>query len=260
MVINNPAARLLSILEKGKELNPEMNCRKAWCSLLSVGINDKAILMGRLGKVMSLSTEILARLENIDGIKVERYIHWQTPLDSAFSQNNLQGKWNEFNKFIDAHVINYLSMTSDLLSLKAPDPTISSASLESILSNSRSLIEEVKASEIPPKIKDFMIKQLYKVCMAVEEYEINGAEAISSAVESAFGYGLLNGEAVELTKTNSTSKRFWQKMANIALVVSISTGVQQLAAPILNLLPEIDFSTQDPTVINDTESLDRKGA
>jgi hypothetical protein len=105
-----------------------------------------------------------------------------------------------------------------------------------------------------------MIKQLYKVCMAVEEYEINGAEAISSAVESAFGYGLLHGEAVELTKSNSTSKKFWQQMANIALIVSISTGVQQLAAPIVNLLPEIDFSTQEPTVVSDKEPLDHERA
>ena len=259
MTINNPAARLLNILEQGKAINPETNCRKAWCQLLSVDVSDKAVLMGRLGKVMSLSTEILSRLHNIDGLKVERYIHWQTPLDNAFSQNNLQGKWNGFSQFIDAHVINYLSMTSDLLSLRSPDPTIPAPSLESILSNARDLIEEVKVSDLPPKIKDFMIKQLYKVCMAVEEYEINGAEAVSSAVESAFGYGLLHGDAVELARTNSTSKKFWQQMANIALVVSISTGVQQLAAPIVKLLPEIDFSAQEQSTSRNKEgSLERE--
>lgn len=260
MLINNPAARLLNILEKGKELAPDTSCRKAWCSILSVDIKDKAILMGRLGHVMALPAEILARLKSIDGIKVDRYTHWHLPIDSAFSRNNLQGKWSEFNNHIDTHVINYLSMTADLLSIKTPDPTIPSASLESILSNSRNLIEEVKASDIPPKTKDFMIKQLYKVCLAVEEYEINGAETISSAVESAFGYGVLNGEAVELAKTNPLSKKFWQQMANIALIISISTGVQQLAAPIVKLLPEIDFSVTGSEVSGDSESIDTKDA
>lgn len=244
MTIDNPAARLLNILERGRELPSDMSCRKAWCQLLSVGIKDKAILMGRLGKVMSLSTEIISRLKNIDGIKVDRYIHWETPLDKAFLQNNLNGQWKAFNDHVDDHVINYLSMTSDLLSHKLPEPVLSKPSLDSILSNARSLIDEVKDSEIPVAIREFMIKQLHKICMAVEEYEINGAESISSAVESAFGYGVLHGESVELAKTDSTTKKFWQNMANIALIVSISTGVQQLAAPIVNLLPEIDFNQE----------------
>ncbi|MCH8543718.1 MAG: hypothetical protein LAT61_09120 [Alcanivorax sp.] len=244
MAIDNPAARLLNILEQGREIPPDMNCRKAWCQLLSVGIKDKAVLMGRLGKVMSLSTEILSRLNSIEGIKVERYIHWETPLDKAFLQNHLNGPWKAFKDHIDDHVINYLSMTSDLLSHKSPEPVLSRSSLDSILSNARDLIDEVKLSEIPIAIKEFMLKQLRKICLAVEEYEINGAESISSVVESAFGYGVLHGESVELAKTDGMTKKFWQNMANIALIVSISTGVQQLAAPIVNLLPEIDFNQE----------------
>ncbi|MDL2195283.1 hypothetical protein [Shewanella algae] len=256
MKLDNPAARLLMILEKGLEIQDEMNCRKAWCKLLDVQPGGNAILMGRIGKVMSLSTDILESLNNIGGVKVDRYLHWVTPVEQAFIQNDLNGAWKGFKGQINDHVINYLSMTSDLLSHKCPEPILSDSSLESILKNARSLIDEIRESDLPSKIKEFMVKHLYKVCLAVEEHSISGAESVSNAVESAFGYGVLHGDSVELAKTNSVAKKFWQQMANVALIVSISTGVQQLAPPIMKLLPEISF--EESTIQEDPEATSGK--
>ncbi|HCH01038.1 MAG TPA: hypothetical protein DEV85_03980 [Vibrio sp.] len=255
MKLDNPAARLLAILEEGLEYKPDSVCRDVWCEILNVEKGDNATLMGRIGKVMSLSTDIIESLNNIGGIKTERYLHWVNPIETAFIQNNLNGQWNGFRGQINAHVINYLSMTSDLLSHKCPQPILEDSSLESILANARALIDEVRQSDLPSSIKDFMVKQLHKVCLAVEEHSIRGSESVSNAVESAFGYGVLNTEAVELAKTNPVAKKFWQNMANIALVVSISTGVQQLAPPIMKLLPEINFNEE--MVVSDGEELNK---
>jgi len=241
MTLNNPAARLLNILEEGLEFSDDMPCRNAWNRLLDVSNGDNAILMGRIGKVMSLSTDIMESLNNIGGVNVERYLHWVEPVEKAFIQNNLNGPWKGFKGQINTHVINYLSMTSDLLSHKCTEPLISDSSLESILNNARSLIDEVRDSDLPEEVKNFMVKQLHKICLAVEEHSISGSESVSSAVESAFGYGVLHGDAVELAKSSPVAKKFWQQMANVALIVSISTGVQQLAPPIMKLLPEINF-------------------
>lgn len=241
MNLDNPAARLLVILEKGLELQDEIKCRKAWCKILDVADGNNAILMGRIGKVMSLSTDILESLNNIGGIKADRYLHWVNPVEQAFIQNNLNGPWKGFKGQINDHVINYLSMTSDLLSHKCAEPIISNSSLDSILNSARSLIDEVRSSDLPSDIKKFMVKHLHKICLAVEEHSICGAESVSNAVESAFGYGVLHGESVDLAKTNPIAKKFWQQMANVALIISVSTGVQQLAPPIMKLLPEISF-------------------
>lgn len=254
MLLNNPAARLLSILEKGLEHKNEAGCRAVWCQLLNVENGDQATLMGRIGKVMSLTTDIMESLNTIGGVKVERYLHWVNPIENAFIKNDLNGHWGGFRSQINVHVINYLSMTSDLLSHQRPERILDKPSLESILENARELIDEVRLSDIPEQVKSFMIKLLHKVCMAVEEHSINGSEVISSAVESAFGYGVLHAEVVELAKTNKTAKKFWQGMANIALIVSISTGVQQLAPPVMKLLPEIHFG-KDPS--EQSESLNK---
>lgn len=241
MKLDNPAARLLSILERGNQLPDTKNCREAWSELLDVKKGDNAVLMGRIGRVMALSTDIIEKLENIGDIQVDRYMHWVKPVENAFIKNNLNGQWKDFKGQINSHVINYLSMTSDLISHKSPEPIISESHLSSILDTAKSLIKDVRKSNLPADIKEFMIKHLYKVCLAVEEYIIRGSESVSTVIESAFGYGVLHGNSVELAKTNEVAKRFWQSMANIALIVSISTGVQQLAPPIIDLLPDISF-------------------
>lgn len=248
MELDNPAARLLSILERGNQLPETKSCRDAWCELLDVKKSEHAILMGRIGRVMALSTDIVERLENIGGIKVDRYMHWVKPLENAFIKNNLNGPWKEFRGQINTHVINYLSMTSDLLSHKCPEPIISESNLDTILNTARGLIDDVRKSDLPADIKEFMIRHLYKICLAVEEYIIRGSESVSTVIESAFGYGVLHGESVELAKTNPVAKKFWQSMANIALIVSVSTGVQQLAPPIMNLLPGISFEGVDVVI------------
>jgi hypothetical protein len=243
MTLDNPAARLLRILENGKKNSSSQNNRVAWCALLNVKIEDKALLMGRLGKVMSLSADIIERLNSIDGLNVDRHIHWARPLDNAFSKNNLNASWHEFITYIDVHVINYLSATADLLSHKMVEPTIDKIELEQILQNSKDLIVEIKKSDIPQDIKSNMLKYLYKVCLAIEEYQITGASNISIVTEIAFGHGVLYSDSIDIAKSNNTAKKFWQFMGKLALIVSVSAGVQQLSPTVLKMLPNIDFET-----------------
>jgi len=53
MNYDNPAERLLSLLERGKAKAPATNCRTVWEELLEVN-GDSPLLMARLGKVMEL--------------------------------------------------------------------------------------------------------------------------------------------------------------------------------------------------------------
>ncbi|EGX8244403.1 hypothetical protein JS781_004368 [Salmonella enterica subsp. enterica serovar Reading] len=50
--IDNPAQRLLDILEAGKKLPDTWNCRNAWIELLNVEENNEQHLLSRLAKVM----------------------------------------------------------------------------------------------------------------------------------------------------------------------------------------------------------------
>lgn len=59
MIGDNPAARLLAILELGIQQDQNIKCRDIWRKLLNVEGGDDALLMSRLGKVMELPQQAI---------------------------------------------------------------------------------------------------------------------------------------------------------------------------------------------------------
>jgi hypothetical protein len=61
MDVENPAYRLLRLLEEGKQLDAKMNCTEAWAKLLNAPV-DSPDLYARIGKVMELPSLILSAI------------------------------------------------------------------------------------------------------------------------------------------------------------------------------------------------------
>ncbi len=61
MDFDNPAYRLLTILEEGKKLDASISCRQAWSKLLAVPV-DSPELFVRIGKVMELPSLIVSAI------------------------------------------------------------------------------------------------------------------------------------------------------------------------------------------------------
>ncbi len=257
MELNNPAARLLSILELGGSKDPSDNCRKVWEELLGVESGNKALLMGRMGKLMSLSTEIIECLNKIDGIKIERYLQWAGPLDKAFSNNDLNGVWGTFIQQINIHVLSYLTITSDYLSLKMPEPIIAGSDLDNILNNAKKLIDEVKDADLPEKTKEYMVKQLHKVCLSVEEYQITGAENVSDIVESTFGHGIFDSELRKDSTNNSITEKFWRYMMRTAMIVTLSVNAAQLPPIVQKMFPDTNFEKESSPITEPEQETER---
>ncbi|EOT1827778.1 hypothetical protein ACNHUJ_004433 [Vibrio vulnificus] len=246
-IMNNPAARLLNILEEGKQQNATQNCRAVWCKLLDVNPNDKVTFLGKLGKVLALSSEVVDELKKVDGINIERYMHWCQPVERAFSESNFSGQWNEFSKHLNEHVFNYLTMTSDFLSLRAPQAILPQQEVEKISSGALELISEVEASELPESIKSYMLAQLKKVVVAADDYKITGSKEVVQIVEETFGHAILKNDLVKPVENHPVAKKFWAYMANAAVITTIVTGALQIAPAVSKLLPDIQF-TQEPAI------------
>ena len=242
--MNNPAARLLNILVAGKKINPNTNCRKAWCQLLEIPEDDKALFLPKLGKVLSLSGEIFDELSKIDGIEVQRYMHWCLPVENAFSESSFNAIWNDFSKHLSEHVFNYLTMTADYLSYRNPQPILPKTEIDKITHDAADLLSEIISSSLPEKVKSYMINQLKKIIGAASDYKITGAQDVIKVVEETFGHSLLKHDLVTPLKTEPMVKKFWAFMANAAVITTIATGSLQLAPIVSNMLPEITFEIE----------------
>ena len=118
MNYDNPAARLLSIIEQGKKIDVNNNCRAAWQALLSVK-NNNPLLMSRLGRVMELPELTIGALKEMFPQQGDTWSYWEGQVNNAFMSQDLNSTWNSFIGKIDHHSITYLRMASDLLQAKS---------------------------------------------------------------------------------------------------------------------------------------------
>lgn len=242
MDVNNSAGRLLSILTEGKKANANKNCKEVWSQILGVKDSDSFVLVGRIGKVFSLVDNISAELSQLDNVDVARYMSWTKQLDSAFSSCNLSSNWHEFIKHINEPVLDYLHMTSGMLSTNCPQPVLPRSELDNIYSGAKLLIEEVINSDLPDNIKQYFVTQLRKIIIAIEEYKITGAAEVVDVVEATFGKAVLSKNIIDGKDTNETMSHFWKFMAKTALVVSTVAGVLQIADYTAKTFPELTNS------------------
>ena len=169
-------------------------------------------------------------------------MHWCQPVERAFSDSNFSGQWADFSKHLNEHVFNYLTMTSDFLSLRAPQAILPINEVDKISSGAKELISEIEAAELPENIKLYMLTQLKKVLVAADDYKITGSKEVVQIVEETFGHAILKNNLVKPVENHPIAKKFWAYMANAAVITTIATGALDLAPAVSKLLPDIQFT------------------
>ena len=240
MELNNPAARLLNILELGKEIEVDTSCRAAWCTLLGVEPADRALFLVRISKVMGLTSEIYDSLKKIPNVNPVIYLNWAPFVENALFKSDMDGQWNSFIRHINEHVFSYLTMTSDFLSHKNPEPVIPKSNLDSIHESSIELTTLIIESKLPADLKHFMIDHLNKISGAIDDYKFSGSSKIVEAVNGAFGQALLDKRIAQNDIDPETTSKFWGFMGKLALVVTVAAGAHQLAPAVYQLLPDLN--------------------
>lgn len=87
--IDNPAQRLLDLLEQGKIYNREDNCRVVWQQILQVVGMEEQHLLTRLAFAMALPGRIIqVREDNFSSLR-GKSSHWKSHVDKAFVSQSL---------------------------------------------------------------------------------------------------------------------------------------------------------------------------
>ncbi|WP_428025814.1 hypothetical protein [Arcobacter sp.] len=234
---NNPAKRLLIILEEGKRIPTNMNCKEVWCKLLEVeDRNNLSLILSRLGKLMELPDIIIK-----DIIKhypeQKSYKHWSTRVNNSFSKQNLNSSWLTFIEGIDEHAIEYLRMSSALLDNNSDEELLTSEQLLNIKKNIDGIINDILDSDISENLKKYIIKYLRKILIAIEEYKISGIEPIIESLETTLGHAFLDDEYKSvILKESSIGEKIRNTLADIANLVTTCQGVFSIAQ-LTNLIP-----------------------
>ena len=210
---DNPAARLVSIFEKGKKIPSNTNCREAWKQILGP-VESDVMLFSRLGKIMELPEQTIQAL--VDGFPNQgnTWSHWAGQVNQGFSAQNLNASWDSFINHIDAHSITYLTLASDLLQSKSNTKLIADEQIGSVRERFQALYEEVLTSEdIPDEIKKYVVRYLRKILIGIDEYHLTGALPLLDAVEVMVGHSAVDKNYHDFLTNNELGKRILDTLA-----------------------------------------------
>jgi hypothetical protein len=235
MEYDNPAARLLSILEEGKNIPSNTFCRSAWEQILKTNGNAP-LLMSRLGKVMELPQETIQAIKDSFPAKQAIWTHWNSQVTSAFTKQNLQGDWNSFFHYIDSHTITYLQMSAELLEGKSTTKSIGDEKISELRNELEGIYKETLDAPINEDVKKYLIRYLRKLLTSLDEYRLTGALPVLEAVEIMLGHAHIEPEYGNFLTKTELGKTLLTTLASTANVVTVAVGIPQLAPVVGSLL------------------------
>lgn len=231
---DNPAARLLALLERARTISKGVNCEDAWETLLDAKAN-KPLLMARLGKVMELPQQTLNAFSDSFPNHSNTTSHWMIQVNAAFTHQNLKGTWESFRSHIDTHTILYLTMTSQLLETKSNTTLIADESLLELRDRLNELLVEILDSDQPVELKKYVSRVLRKLIESIDEYKLTGALPVLDSIEMTFGHVCVDKQFHSFLTDHDLGKRIADTLTAVANTVTVAVGIPQLSQTILAL-------------------------
>lgn len=234
---DNPAGRLLSIVEAGRDIDPTIVAHDAWCVILGVQRDHTPTLLERVGRVMALPGQVVAQLESNHPRQFARNTHQHMVgcFFSAFSRNIFGTRWADYMSPIDTHTIQFLSSMDELFESKQPGKALTSEQLQEIRSSTNELIDFVLQSSFPDDLKKVLLDRLKVVVNTIDTYFITGAAPILDAVLCSVAHANLS-ENGKISMSTAEGKSFMDRLATLANLVTVVTGIVaigQASAPML---------------------------
>lgn len=234
MNYDNPAARLLNLLQIGKQKAKNTTCRVVWEELLDTQGNPP-LLMSRLGKVMELPQLIIGALQESFPDQGNTWAHWEGQVNAGFMTQNLNATWESFVNHIDEHTIIYLRMTADLLAARSNTKLIADDSLDSIRKDLLAVLNQVLESDQPSEVKKYIVRNLRRMIASIEEYRLTGALPLLDAIDTTIGHMVFDKEYKSFLRDTELGKRLLDTLASMANVVTVAVGIPQLSLAIAQL-------------------------
>lgn len=222
----NPAVRLLDVLIQAKEIDRNTATRHAWDQILNTG-GSLSLLHERLSKVMNLSEETFALVNELFPRQLRATSTWKIAVDSAFSSQNINGVFESFLQKITETAIDHLTSAADLLELKIPS-RLTKSQISDFISSLNELIEEVLSGDLEDKVKEYLARSLRKIVIALEEYRIGGEIPVTTSIESLLGHSAFDGAYRNALNETDIGARILNLLGGLADAVTVVTPLVPL--------------------------------
>lgn len=240
MIANNPAGRLLEIVEQGRKISDNTNALAAWSELLNIPVPQEiSLILKRISDFYTLSDEIARLVGNIKGIDESLYLQWRTKAKPAFQNINFQAKWlTVFKSRFDDSVVYGLRFCNDLLAKQRPEKSVAITSVKDIAGKVSELIEEIEQESLDEETKGYIKERLIDISEALNSSRILGIKPIEKELNITIGSLAINNNYKLQSEGSEFKKKFWRVIYGISLLVTTTAAGFQIEERIVKALPE----------------------
>jgi hypothetical protein len=245
---DNPASRLIAILEKAHAIHQEKGAvpnKVGWAYVFEIPTDGGMVedkyhfeLFSRLFQYIKLIDDTEAALRSIEGINTARYL---APFPAIRNTVNLTALDEMFRPSrVDATHMVILGFCEEKLAEYHGEPKIEEEQLKVLLDDVNALYEDVLASSsLHEKLKSLVLEQLEHIRRAIHEYRIRGAERLREELVTLVGSYVLNKDLIEQEGDKKEVRRFQHILSNFAATVAFASHTTRLIEAAATYLPKL---------------------
>lgn len=251
MSLNNPAGRLLNLLEKGKEIN-QGSVKDVLADLLNVSDKSESEKFSRISYLLVVPFQIRELIETIDSLDPDLLIPSLERVESFFGNLNLQNGWASFRNQFNGIIIHNLKICDSILSKKFLEPTLKDKDREAYLKKLDELYEMISNEDLNETAKSFLLTQIEQLIIALESYFITGSKPIIDNITNTVGSIVLSPKKIHgVDKKGKIWKTFIGTFLGLMALIGWANDIKELPQNYPNLLPAIEEVIDTIKQIND---------
>ncbi|MGS0680729.1 hypothetical protein ACVBIL_06180 [Shewanella sp. 125m-7] len=238
MQIDNPAQQLHTLLEKGRKIPATALTRTALSQLLNVE-NNEILLLHRVPSFFSLTEKIIQALNDIGAFDNVTVNHWSSQMNNAMKKVHMNAQWSNTIGLIDQHSMNYIKGHAQLLNAHSSIKEVPAEKLSDTKEALQGLVNQIQESDFELNIKEFLVRSLNTVINHIDEYFLTGYVPIIESLNSIYGKAVIDTDFREAVNKSDLRQDIWSTLANASSVITIGTGLPQLASSVAFLLDNL---------------------
>lgn len=223
MSANNPAGRLLTLLEEGKRKPKDKPSYQIWAELLECESEDFTDTLRRLGLVQQLPFRARQQIISIPHIDIDLYLKWIPKVELAFRRVRLSSNWQDFIGHIDDATLLALQFCDDRLS-RSVDIELTHKDLEDIRIDVDDVNKAIADDDLDAETYTFLADHLRRIERSVIEYGITGHEGIREASELSLASIATNRDKYIKSIKTRAGKKFWSLIEKLVLLTTLTVN------------------------------------
>ncbi|MEX0661197.1 MAG: hypothetical protein WEA58_10160 [Balneolaceae bacterium] len=216
---DNPAGRLVLLLEQSLEIDDQVKMKEALTKLFNIELDHQSEILRKLGELQQIPSRIREKVHSLD-VNQELLLEGLKNVEIALSSIRFGSQWKIFKKFIDEKTVYSIKVCSDALSKHTPEKVLTVDELDKLKERVRIFKDQLHEYDIDPELNRFIFEKVGDIERAIFDYNLTGAVLIQKEVESIVGSSFFRNEL--LRKNESVTKNLFEFIGYVSSIVHLS--------------------------------------